>query len=37
MNDIASIQARQNRHDIDNVYGKKELESEYWFSVPKEK
>jgi hypothetical protein len=37
MNDIAIIQERQNKKHIDNVYGKKDLEHEYWFSVPKEK
>lgn len=37
LNDIAVIQERQNKNHIDNVYGKKDLEHEYWFSVPKEK
>jgi len=36
-NNIAIIQERQNKKHIDNVYGKKDLEHEYWFSVPKEK
>jgi hypothetical protein len=36
-NNIAIIQERQNKKHIDNVYGKKDLENEYWFSVPKEK
>jgi hypothetical protein len=34
VHDIATI---LNKKSIDNVYGKKELEHEYWFSVPKEK
>lgn len=36
-NTIAINQERQNRKHIDNVYGRKDLENEYWFSVPKEK
>ncbi len=37
MNTVANNQERQNRKHIDNIYGKKDLEHEYWFSVPKEK
>jgi hypothetical protein len=37
MYDAASIQERLNKKSIDHVYGKKELDHEYWFSVPKEK
>ncbi|CAF0960335.1 unnamed protein product [Rotaria sordida] len=36
-NDIGSVQDRLNRKSIDYVYGKKQLDHEYWFSVPKEK
>ena len=39
--DIPSLHPRQYRKNtekaIDNAYGKKHLEYEYWFSVPKEK
>ena len=37
MNTIATKQERQNSKHIDNIYGKKDLDHEYWFSVPKEK
>lgn len=36
-NTVAVNQERQSRKHIDNVYGRKDLENEYWFSVPKEK
>lgn len=36
-NDIGLLLERQSRNHVDNVYGKKDLEHEYWFSVPKEK
>jgi hypothetical protein len=35
--DIPSLSPRQNKNSVDNIYGKKRLEHEYWFSVPKEK
>ncbi|CAF3433047.1 unnamed protein product [Rotaria socialis] len=37
LKDNLSIQDKNDRTSIDYVYGKKELEHEYWFSVPKEK
>lgn len=37
LKDNSSIQDKYDRKSIDFVYGKKELEHEYWFSVPKEK
>ncbi|CAF2985343.1 unnamed protein product [Rotaria sp. Silwood2] len=36
-NDIGSVQERLNKKHVDYIYGKKELEHEYWFSVPKER
>ncbi|UJR14093.1 hypothetical protein I4U23_001089 [Adineta vaga] len=36
-NDIASFQDKQHRKHMADVYGKKELDHEYWFSVSKEK
>ncbi len=39
-NDIPSLQPRPhytNKRDLNTGYGKKPLENEYWFSVPKEK
>ena len=37
MNNVALMQERQKKKHVDNAYGKKDLEHEYWFSVPKDK
>jgi len=41
VHDVPSLYPKQYKKPseklIDNVYGKKQLEREYWFSVPKEK
>ncbi|CAF1378998.1 unnamed protein product [Adineta steineri] len=36
-NNVMPVYERSNKKMFDEVYGKKELEYEYWFSVPKEK
>ncbi len=36
-NNVIINQERQSKKHIDNVYGRKDLEHEYWFFVPKEK
>ena len=39
--ELPSLQAKQYRRDseikVENVYGQKQLEHEYWFAVPKDK
>ena len=36
-NNVVVNQERQSKKHIDNAYGRKDLDHEYWFSVPKEK
>jgi hypothetical protein len=37
VNEMSPSPARSNSKSSDDVYGRKDLELEYWFSVPKEK